>query len=116
MSPWRIVRWRRPWTATGRIDGLVCNAGIGAVAGPVHRHHDAAFELVLRTHLHHTAIWARAAWPHLRAAEGGGAIVTTSSATAMGLAGSWDYAAAKGAIWSLTTLGRGRPAPATGCA
>jgi NAD(P)-dependent dehydrogenase (short-subunit alcohol dehydrogenase family) len=88
--------------ATGRIDGLVCNAGIGAAAGPVHRHDDAAFELVLRTHLHHTAIWARAAWPHLRVAVGGGAIVTTSSATAMGLAGSWDYAAAKGAIWSLT--------------
>jgi NAD(P)-dependent dehydrogenase (short-subunit alcohol dehydrogenase family) len=88
--------------ATGRIDGLVCNAGIGAAAGPVHRHDDAALDLVLRTHLHHTAIWTRAAWPHLRAAVGGGAIVTTSSATALGLAGAWDYAAAKGAIWSLT--------------
>lgn len=87
---------------TGRLDGLVCNAGRGAAAGPVHRFDDEAFDAVLRTHLHHTAIWSRAAWPHLRAAPGGGAIVTTSSATAMGLPGTSDYASAKGAIWSLT--------------
>ncbi len=87
--------------ATGRLDGLVCNAGRGALAGPVHRFDDESFDAVLRTHLHHTAIWSRAAWPHLREAPGG-AIVTTSSATAMGLPGISDYAAAKGAIWSLT--------------
>lgn len=87
---------------TGRLDGLVCNAGLAAGAGPVHRFDDDRFEQVLRSHLHHTAIWSRAAWPHLRGAEGGGAIVTTSSATAMGLAGTSDYSAAKGAIWSLT--------------
>ena len=57
---------------------------------------------MLRSHLHHTAIWSRAAWPHLRGATGGGAIVTTSSATALGLASTSDYAAAKGAVWSLT--------------
>ncbi|MFN7149478.1 MAG: SDR family NAD(P)-dependent oxidoreductase [Microthrixaceae bacterium] len=89
---------------TGRLDGLVCNAGLAAAAGPVHRFDDDRFDRVLRSHLHHTAIWSRAAWPHLRDADGGGggAIVTTSSATAMGLAGTADYAAAKGAIWSLT--------------
>ncbi len=87
---------------TGRLDGLVCNAGLAAAAGPVHRFDDDRFDRVLRTHLHHTAICSRAAWPHLRSADGGGAIVTTSSATAMGLAGTSDYAAAKGAIWSLT--------------
>ncbi len=86
---------------TGQLDGLVCNAGLAAAAGPVHRFDDDRFDRVLRTHLHHTAIWSRAAWPHLRSADGG-AIVTTSSATAMGLAGTSDYAAAKGAIWSLT--------------
>lgn len=85
----------------GRLDGLVCNAGRGAAAGPVHRYDDEVFDRVVRSHLHHTASWCRAAWPHLRAA-GDGAIVTTSSATAMGLAGTSDYAAAKGAIWSLT--------------
>jgi NAD(P)-dependent dehydrogenase (short-subunit alcohol dehydrogenase family) len=68
----------------------------------VHRYDDERFDRVLRSHLHHTAVWSRAAWPHLRDADGGGAIVTTSSATAMGLAGTSDYAAAKGAIWSLT--------------
>jgi NAD(P)-dependent dehydrogenase (short-subunit alcohol dehydrogenase family) len=87
---------------TGRLDGLVCNAGLAAAAGPVHRFDDDRFDRVLRSHLHHTAIWSRAAWPQLRAADGGGAIVTTSSATAMGLAGTSDYGAAKGAIWSLT--------------
>jgi NAD(P)-dependent dehydrogenase (short-subunit alcohol dehydrogenase family) len=87
---------------TGQLDGLICNAGLAAAAGPVHRFDDDRFEQVLRSHLHHTAIWSRAAWPHLRGADGGGAIVTTSSATAMGLAGTSDYAAAKGAIWSLT--------------
>jgi NAD(P)-dependent dehydrogenase (short-subunit alcohol dehydrogenase family) len=86
---------------TGRVDGLVCNAGRAAAAGPVHRFDDERFDRVLRSHLHHTAIWSRAAWRQLRAADGGGAIVTTSSATAMGLAGASDYAAAKGAIWSL---------------
>jgi NAD(P)-dependent dehydrogenase (short-subunit alcohol dehydrogenase family) len=69
----------------------------------VHRYDDETFDTVLRTHLHHTALWSRAAWPHLRGAgAGSGAIVTTSSATAMGLAGTSDYAAAKGAVWSLT--------------
>lgn len=91
---------------TGRLDGLVCNAGLAAAAGPVHRFDDDRFDRVLRSHLHHTAIWSRTAWPHLRGADGGGggggAIVTTSSATAMGLAGTSDYAAAKGSIWSLT--------------
>lgn len=87
--------------ATGHLDGLVCNAGLGSTAGPVHRFDDEAFDAVLRSHLHHTAIWSRAAWPHLREAPHG-AIVTTSSATAMGLPGTSDYAAAKGAIWSLT--------------
>ena len=86
----------------GRLDGLVCNAGRGAAAGPVHRYDDERFDEVLRSHLHHTAIWSRAAWPHLRRADRGGAIVTTSSATAMGLAGTSDYSAGKGAIWSLT--------------
>ncbi len=85
----------------GRLDGLVCNAGRGAAAGPVHRYDDDQFDLVLRSHLHHTAIWSRAAWAPLRE-SGTGAIVTTSSATALGLAGTSDYAAAKGAIWSLT--------------
>jgi NAD(P)-dependent dehydrogenase (short-subunit alcohol dehydrogenase family) len=85
----------------GRIDGLVCNAGRGASAGPVHRYDDDVFDQVLRSHLHHTAAWCRAAWPHLRAG-GSGSVVTTSSATALGLAGTSDYAAAKGAIWSLT--------------
>lgn len=88
--------------ATGRLDGLVCNAGRGSAAGRIHRFDDEAFDAVLRTHLHHTAIWSRAAWPHLRESPGRGAIVTTSSATAMGLPGSADYASAKGAIWSLT--------------
>lgn len=89
---------------TGHLDGLVCNAGLGATAGPAHRYDDDAFDRVLRTHLHHTAIWCRAAWPHLRAGVGGnpGAIVTTASATAMGLPGQSDYGAAKGAVWSLT--------------
>jgi hypothetical protein len=85
----------------GGLDGLVCNAGRGATAGPVHRHDDEAFDEVLRSHLHHTATWCRAAWPRLRESDAG-AIVTTSSATAMGLPGTSDYAAAKGAIWSLT--------------
>ena len=86
----------------GSLDGLICNAGLGASAGPVHRHDEDTFDEVLRSHLHHTAIWSRAAWRHLRNATGGGAVVTTSSAAAMGLAGTSDYAAAKGAIWSLT--------------
>lgn len=85
----------------GRLDGLVCNAGRGATAGPVHRYDDVEFDRVLRSHLHHTAAWCRAAWPRLRESDAG-AIVTTSSATALGLPGTSDYAAAKGAVWSLT--------------
>jgi len=85
----------------GQLDGVVCNAGLAAAAGPVHRFDEASFERVLRSHLHHTLLVCRAAWPQLREADAA-SIVTTSSATALGLAGTSDYAAAKGAIWSTT--------------
>jgi meso-butanediol dehydrogenase / (S,S)-butanediol dehydrogenase / diacetyl reductase len=93
--------------ALDRIDALVCahgGSGRRFGDGPVDRCTDEGWERTLDLNLTSVFRYCRAAIPALRA-NGGGAIVTLSSALALG--GDVDfathaYAAAKGALISLT--------------
>ena len=86
--------------AWGRVDILVNNAGIGVVSDfdeiePSH------LEQVVAVHLMGHIWMSRAAWPHMRAAEYG-RIVNTTSGAMWGMAGLSIYAAAKFGIYGLT--------------
>jgi NAD(P)-dependent dehydrogenase (short-subunit alcohol dehydrogenase family) len=84
----------------GRLDGLVCNAGI-MIRKPVTALSLAEWSRVLATNLTSTFLFARAAAPLLR--EAGGAIVTIASTRArMSEPDTESYAAAKGGLVALT--------------
>jgi len=92
--------------AFGGLTIVVANAAVGTrtVGGTVESITPDDWELAYRTNLGGTVAICRAALPHLRAA-GGGAIVLTSSISALiGTAGrpTHAYAATKGAILALT--------------
>jgi NAD(P)-dependent dehydrogenase (short-subunit alcohol dehydrogenase family) len=85
----------------GRIDILVNNAGAARLAESPGAMTDDGIDLAVRTHLLGT-IWAcRRAWPEM-AAQGGGRIVNTASATMLGVVNSWDYPAAKGGVFGFS--------------
>lgn len=87
-------------TAEGRLDGLVCNAGI-MVHKKVTELTLAEWSGVLATNLTSTFLLARAAAPLLRAAEG--AIVTIASTRArQSEPDTESYAASKGGLVALT--------------
>jgi NAD(P)-dependent dehydrogenase (short-subunit alcohol dehydrogenase family) len=87
-------------TREGRLDGLVCNAGI-SIRKPIVALSLAEWNGVLATNLTSTFLLARAAAPLLRAA--GGAIVTIASTRAhMSEANTEAYAASKGGLVALT--------------
>ena len=85
----------------GRIDIVVHNAGIGGGTGPFEDIRDEHVDAVFKTHLYGAIHVLRPAWRHMKAA-GYGRIVNTSSSTALGVDGSFDYPAAKAGLLGLT--------------
>ena len=85
----------------GRLDVLVNNAGVGQHA-PFHKIDLAAFRTIFDINFLGTLQVTHAAWPHMRAAGHGRVLVSTSSAGLHGLHGLSAYAAAKGALISLS--------------
>jgi len=84
----------------GRLDGLVCNAGIN-IRKPISALSLAEWNSVLATNLTSTFLLARAVEPLLRAARG--AIVTIASTRAhMSEANTEAYSASKGGLVALT--------------
>ena len=84
----------------GRIDILVCNAGIMSSEWLA----DASTEdwyAVFDTHFRGTVDLCREAWPYL-IESGSGRIITVSSSGMLGNAGLTSYGSAKGAIFSFT--------------
>lgn len=87
----------------GRVDILVCNAGILR---------DRAFgkmtledwDAVMRVHVTGSAICAMAVWPHMKAANYGRIVMTTSSSGLYGNFGQSNYAAAKMAVIGLMNV------------
>jgi NAD(P)-dependent dehydrogenase (short-subunit alcohol dehydrogenase family) len=84
----------------GRIDALVCNAGIIRWAGLPEADED-NLARHLAVHVGGSFHTARAAWPHMVGA-GYGRIVMTTSAGLFGLPNNTSYATAKGAVVGLT--------------
>lgn len=85
----------------GRLDVLVNNAGTAWVA-PIHHGSTEQVRAMIEVHLMGTFWTMRAALPHMRA-RGAGRIVNTVSGVALfGRREAFAYAAAKGAIQSLT--------------
>lgn len=84
----------------GRLDVVVANAG-ASWHRPVPELTATDLDTVLGPNLHATFHVVIAAWPHL-VERAHGRIVTTASAAVFGFAGRAHYAAAKGAVLSLT--------------
>lgn len=86
----------------GRLDVLVNNAGITRDS-MMHRMSLADFRQVVDVHLQGTWLCSRAALTHMRARDGGGAIVNLSSISGkIGNLGQTNYAAAKAGIVGMT--------------
>ena len=84
----------------GRLDIVINNAGIAQHA-PFAETPPAFFRTLMDIHYFGTLYVTRAAWDHL-AASGCGRLVNTASTGVLGEAYIAGYAAAKGAVWSLT--------------
>jgi NAD(P)-dependent dehydrogenase (short-subunit alcohol dehydrogenase family) len=89
-----LARW-------DRVDIVVHNAGIGGGTGAFEDLRDDRMDRVLKTHLYGAFHVLRPAW-RLMKARGYGRIVNTSSATALGVDGSFDYPTAKAGLIGLT--------------
>jgi NAD(P)-dependent dehydrogenase (short-subunit alcohol dehydrogenase family) len=85
----------------GRVDIVIHNAGIGGGTGPFEDIRDERIDAVLKTHLYGAFYVLRPAWRHMKA-QGYGRIVNTSSSTALGVDGSFDYPAAKAGLIGLS--------------
>lgn len=86
--------------AFGRIDILICNAGIWSMQ-PFAETDDAIWDRTIGVHLNGTMFTARAAWPHMQAQGYGRLVFTASSGGLYGKGGLTAYGAAKGAIYGL---------------
>lgn len=93
--------------AFGGLHIVVANAAVGTrtVGGTVESIDAAHWELAYRTNLAGVAETCRAAIPHLRAAGGGAILLTSSISALIGTHGrpTHAYAATKGALLALTT-------------
>lgn len=85
----------------GRVDIVIHNAGIGGRVGPFEEIRDEQIRAVLDTHLLGAFHVLRPAWAIMKA-QGYGRVVNTSSATALGVGGSFDYPAAKAGLIGLS--------------
>lgn len=85
----------------GRVDIVVHNAGIGGGFGAFEDLQDKHIEAVLGTHLIGAFNVLRPAWRIMKS-QGYGRVVNTSSATALGVEGSFDYPAAKAGLIGLS--------------
>lgn len=91
-------------TAFGRLDILCNNAGIAGPVGPTADCEDAVFDRVLAVNLRGVFLGMKHAIPHMLA-NGGGAIVNTSSIAAkVAFPGLPAYAASKGGVSMLTQV------------
>ncbi len=88
--------------ATGRIDVLVNNAGIGDQAGATVDQNVAAFDRVLGVHLRGTFLMSRECGRAMLAAGGGAIVNIASIAAAAGIPGRNAYGAAKAGIVAMT--------------
>jgi NAD(P)-dependent dehydrogenase (short-subunit alcohol dehydrogenase family) len=70
------------WAWRGRIDTLVCNAGIQGPAGPIAALTDADWHQVMETNLHSAVRLTSAVVPRM-AEQGGGSVVLMSSLSAL---------------------------------
>ena len=93
----------RAVSAFGRVDILVNNAGISRPR-PLDESSDAEIEQVCAVNFMGTYRLMRAVWPLMKA-QGGGAIVNTSSSAALGSGISGPYAPTKAAVIGLTREG-----------
>jgi 3-hydroxyacyl-CoA dehydrogenase/3a,7a,12a-trihydroxy-5b-cholest-24-enoyl-CoA hydratase len=84
----------------GRLDVLVNNAGILRDAA-FHKMTTAQWDAVLDVHLEGAFLVTRAAWPHLRSANYGRVVMTSSCAGLLGNFGQANYAAAKSGLVGL---------------
>ena len=88
-------------TAWGRLDVLVCNAGIQAVTDG-HDFDLATFERIMAVNLTGTAVCAREAMAHFLSRSGGGSVLVTSSVHQIVPKPAYmAYAASKGALAQL---------------
>jgi len=84
----------------GRIDIVVCNAGILRDAS-FHRLKKGNFEDVIKVHLMGSFSVLRAAWPHMREAGYGRVVLITSVSGLYGMYGQANYSSAKAAMVGL---------------
>jgi len=88
----------------GGLDILVNNAGVGGGEGSIETCSEAIFERTVAVNLRGPWLGMKLAFPHLRA-RGGGAIVTTSSISALqGMPGQGAYGASKAGVLQLTRV------------
>ncbi|TCP41226.1 short-subunit dehydrogenase [Tamaricihabitans halophyticus] len=92
----------------GRVDALVCNAGV-VRDRTVHRLTDMDVQEVLSVHLGGVIDQVRAVWPHFRRQRYGRVVLVSSAAGLFGSVGQANYAAAKAAV-----VGLGRTLAAEG--
>lgn len=89
--------------AWGRVDVLINNAGILRDASFAKMSLE-DFQTVVNVHLMGSVICARAVWPHMRAANYGRILMTTSSSGLYGNFGQSNYGAAKMAVIGLMNV------------
>lgn len=86
--------------AYGRVDVVVNNAGVLRDASFA-KMSDADWDIIYRVHLYGSYKVTKAAWPHMRAANYGRIIMTTSVAGVYGNFGQANYSAAKLGLFGL---------------
>ena len=93
----------RALDAFGRIDAVICNAGVLRSAD-VADTSDALWDEVLSVNLHGSFMVVRRAWRAMTAQGHGRVVFTSSNSGLLGIPGSSAYAASKAALWGVTRV------------